>query len=69
MIPTKEIPRYVNCHCLNHAKNDEDRLPHSTSNDEEESGFGWKAVVLGYACGTIFGILLGYNVFLTAKPR
>ncbi|KAK7385006.1 hypothetical protein VNO78_30713 [Psophocarpus tetragonolobus] len=33
--------------------------------DHEESGFGWKAVVVGYACGMLFG----YNVFLTGKPQ
>ncbi|XP_047179000.1 putative receptor like protein 25, partial [Vigna umbellata] len=37
--------------------------------DKEESGFGWKAVVIGYGCGMIFGIILGYNVFLTGKPQ
>ncbi|XP_014502958.1 receptor-like protein 12 [Vigna radiata var. radiata] len=37
--------------------------------DEEESGFGWKAVVVGYACGIIFGIILGYNVFFAGKPQ
>ncbi|XP_047178999.1 receptor-like protein 9DC3 [Vigna umbellata] len=37
--------------------------------DEVESGFGWKAVVIGYAFGTIFGIILGYNVFFAGKPQ
>ncbi|GAU17755.1 hypothetical protein TSUD_171430 [Trifolium subterraneum] len=50
-------------------KNDEDRSPYSTSNDEEESGFGWKAVVIGYGCGSILGMLLGYNVFFNGKPQ
>ena len=51
-------------------KNEEDLPPHSTSEEEEESGFGWKAVVIGYGCGTIFGLLLGYNVFFfTGKPQ
>ncbi|XP_058746809.1 receptor-like protein 6 [Vicia villosa] len=49
-------------------KKDEDQPPHSTSEDEEESGFGWKAVVTGYACGAIFGLLFGYNVFFIGKP-
>ncbi|XP_028201065.1 receptor-like protein 33 [Glycine soja] len=44
----------------------EDRLPHSTF-QHEESGFGWKAVAVGYACGFLFGMLLGYNVFMTGK--
>ncbi|KHM99106.1 Receptor-like protein 12, partial [Glycine soja] len=38
---------------------DEDWLPHSTF-QHEESGFGWKAVAVGYACGFLFGMLLGY---------
>jgi len=37
--------------------------------DEEESGFGWKCVVVGYACGMMFGIILGYNVFFAGKPQ
>jgi hypothetical protein len=51
-------------------KNEEDLPLHSTFEDEEESGFGWKAVAIGYACGAIFGLLLGYYVFfVTGKPR
>ncbi|AES99957.1 putative leucine-rich repeat-containing, plant-type, leucine-rich repeat domain, L [Medicago truncatula] len=51
-------------------KNEKDLPPHSTSEDEEESGFGWKTVVIGYGCGAIFGLLLGYNVFFfTGKPQ
>lgn len=51
-------------------KNEEDLPPHSTFEDEEESGFGWKAVAIGYACGIIVGLLLGYNVFFfTGKPQ
>jgi hypothetical protein len=50
-------------------QNDEDQPTHSTSEDEEESGFGWKAVAIGYACGAIFGLLLGYIVFFVGKPR
>lgn len=51
-------------------KNEEDLPPHATFEDEEESGFSWKAVAIGYACGAIFGLLLGYNVFFfTGKPE
>jgi hypothetical protein len=50
-------------------KNDEDRPPHSTSEDEDELGFGWKAVAIGYACGAISGLLLGYIVFFVRKPQ
>ncbi|CAL5192338.1 unnamed protein product [Lathyrus oleraceus] len=48
--------------------NEEDQPPMSTSKDEEEkSGFGWKAVATGYVCGAIFGLLFGYNVFFLGK--
>ncbi|XP_028200884.1 receptor-like protein Cf-9 isoform X2 [Glycine soja] len=46
---------------------DEDWPPHSTF-QHEESGFGWKSVAVGFACGLVFGMLLGYNVFMTGKP-
>jgi hypothetical protein len=36
---------------------------------EEKFGFGWKPVAIGYGCGTVFGIGLGYFVFLIGKPR
>ncbi|XVF79296.1 hypothetical protein PTKIN_Ptkin14bG0210000 [Pterospermum kingtungense] len=32
-------------------------------------GFGWKVVALGYGCGVIFGIFMGYVVFSTGKPQ
>ncbi|XP_027330363.1 receptor like protein 26-like [Abrus precatorius] len=48
--------------------NDEKLPPHSTF-DHQESGFGWKPVVMGYASGVVFGLLLGYKVFLTGKPQ
>ncbi|GLT40351.1 hypothetical protein SLA2020_144930 [Shorea laevis] len=31
--------------------------------------FGWRVVVLGYGCGVIFGLLMGYHVFRTRKPK
>ncbi|XP_022637424.1 receptor-like protein 12 [Vigna radiata var. radiata] len=45
---------------------DKERPPCSTL-DKEESGFGWKVIVVGYACGMIFGIILGCNVFFAGK--
>ncbi|GAU28348.1 hypothetical protein TSUD_256760 [Trifolium subterraneum] len=36
---------------------------------EEKFGFGWKPVAIGYGCGTVFGIGLGYSVLLIGKPR
>ncbi|CAJ2633695.1 unnamed protein product [Trifolium pratense] len=45
--------------------------PPSTNNiwSEEKFGFGWKAVAIGYGCGFVIGIGLGYFVFLIGKPR
>ncbi|CAI8611353.1 unnamed protein product [Vicia faba] len=50
-------------------KNDEEKSPYSTNNDEEESEFGWKAVVIGYGCGSVLGMLVGYYVFFNGKPQ
>ncbi|GAU35654.1 hypothetical protein TSUD_255510 [Trifolium subterraneum] len=45
--------------------------PTSTNNiwSEGKFGFGWKAVAIGYGCGFVIGIGLGYLVFLIGKPR
>ncbi|XP_030964405.1 receptor-like protein 35 [Quercus lobata] len=32
-------------------------------------GFGWKAVLIGYGCGFVFGLVVGYVVFKTRKPQ
>ncbi|XP_039686888.1 receptor-like protein 9DC3 [Medicago truncatula] len=32
-------------------------------------GFGWKPVAIGYGCGFVIGIGLGYCMFLIGKPR
>ncbi|KAK2431913.1 receptor protein 9DC3 [Trifolium repens] len=49
----------------------EQHSPPSPNNfwSEEKFGFGWKPVAIGYGCGTVFGIGLGYFVFLIGKPR
>jgi len=31
-------------------------------------GFGWKAVAIGYGCGFVFGVTMGYVVLRTRKP-
>nr|XP_023894420.1 receptor-like protein Cf-9 homolog [Quercus suber] len=33
------------------------------------SGFGWKAVLLGYGCGLVFGVAMGYFMFKIGKPQ
>ncbi|KAJ0705284.1 putative leucine-rich repeat domain superfamily [Helianthus annuus] len=37
--------------------------------DEEESGFTWKVVVMGYGCGTLLGMVLGYIMLTTGRPK
>ncbi|XP_040948476.1 receptor-like protein 9DC3 [Gossypium hirsutum] len=31
--------------------------------------FGWKLVLIGYGCGVVFGMSVGYVVFQTGKPK
>ncbi|WVY91785.1 hypothetical protein V8G54_037299 [Vigna mungo] len=51
-------------------KNTEQQSPSSTSFwREERFEFGWKAVVIGYGCGIIFGIGLGIFVLFIGKPE
>jgi hypothetical protein len=33
-----------------------------------EDGLGWKAVAMGYGCGFVFGVTMGYIVFRTRRP-
>lgn len=33
------------------------------------SGFGWKAVAMGYGCGMVFGLAMGCLMFLIGKPE
>ncbi|XVE52923.1 hypothetical protein DITRI_Ditri02bG0163500 [Diplodiscus trichospermus] len=34
-----------------------------------KSGFGWKVLAVGYGCGVILGLIMGYLVFTTGKPQ
>ena len=38
-------------------------------NLEPKNGFGWQAVSMGYGCGVIFGMLMGYLMFKIGKPK
>ncbi|MED6205550.1 hypothetical protein PIB30_018725 [Stylosanthes scabra] len=40
-----------------------------SSEAEDKFGFGWKPVAIGYACGMVFGIGLGWFVFWLGKPQ
>ena len=51
----------------------EQSLPPSSYNEGDDStlfgdGFGWKAVAMGYGCGFVIGVAMGYIVFRTKKP-
>ncbi|GLT49886.1 hypothetical protein SLA2020_234100 [Shorea laevis] len=37
--------------------------------DNELWEFGWRVVLLGYACGLVVGLLMGYFAFQTGKPK
>ncbi|XVF03656.1 hypothetical protein REPUB_Repub05bG0012000 [Reevesia pubescens] len=45
--------------------------PNLLEEDDSKSniGFGWKVVLIGYGCGVIFGLAIGYVVFQTGKPK
>jgi len=44
--------------------------PYSQSLQREERfGFGWKAVAIGYGCGTVFGMGIGSFMFFMGKPK
>ncbi|XP_024985144.1 receptor-like protein 7 [Cynara cardunculus var. scolymus] len=43
--------------------------PHLEVDEDEESGFTWKAAMLGYGCGTILGLVLGYQMLSTGRPK
>ncbi|GKC66518.1 leucine-rich repeat-containing protein [Tanacetum coccineum] len=36
---------------------------------EEESGFTWEVVMLGYGCGTLLGLVMGYFMLSTRKVK
>ncbi|XVF03661.1 hypothetical protein REPUB_Repub05bG0012500 [Reevesia pubescens] len=42
-----------------------------TEEDDLKSNidFGWKVVVIGYGCGVMFGLAMGFVVFQTGKPK
>ncbi|XP_044481694.1 receptor-like protein 9DC3 [Mangifera indica] len=42
----------------------------SKSDDGKSSySFGWKEVLIGYGCGKVLGVTMGYLVFSTGKPQ
>ena len=56
--------------CDNHkAKQPPPPTLQQDENLEHENGFCWQAVSIGYACGTIFGMFMGYLMFKIGKPK
>ncbi|TYH21032.1 hypothetical protein ES288_A04G009900v1, partial [Gossypium darwinii] len=53
--------------------NNNELPPPSNLLEEDDSksniAFGWKAVLIGYGCGVVFGMTVGYVVFQTGKPK
>ncbi|KAG5592172.1 hypothetical protein H5410_042686 [Solanum commersonii] len=50
--------------------NKESPLEHDDDDDSFfVSGFTWQAVLIGYGCGMIFGLLMGGLMFLLEKPK
>ncbi|XP_071729635.1 receptor-like protein Cf-9 homolog [Rutidosis leptorrhynchoides] len=43
--------------------------PQIKADGDEESGFTWKAVILGYGCGTPLGIVIGYIMLTTRRVK
>jgi leucine-rich repeat protein SHOC2 len=37
--------------------------------EDEDSGFTWKVVMLGYGCGTLLGLVMGYMMLSTRRPK
>ncbi|GJV36692.1 leucine-rich repeat-containing protein [Tanacetum coccineum] len=52
-------------------KREHQSSPQVEDNDdeEEENGFTWKMVMLGYGCGTIIGLLMGYLMLSSTRPN
>ncbi|CAL5394631.1 unnamed protein product [Camellia sinensis] len=38
-------------------------------NSDKSSEFNWQVVVLGYGCGFLFGMIMGYLMFVTRRPE
>ena len=46
----------------------ERRIPlREDASESDENGFGWKAVLVGYMSGVLFGLAIGFTVFRTRK--
>nr|GEV19425.1 leucine-rich repeat-containing protein [Tanacetum cinerariifolium] len=43
--------------------------PEAEEHHEEESGFTWEVVTLGYGCGALLGLVMGYLMLSTRKVK
>ncbi|XP_024965122.1 receptor-like protein Cf-9 homolog [Cynara cardunculus var. scolymus] len=43
--------------------------PQLEIDEDEDSGFTWKVVMLGYGCGTLLGLGMGYMMLSTGRPK
>ena len=80
MIHTPKTWDCVDFHCQKHmtttrqsdnhkAKQQPAPILQQDENLEHENGFRWQAVSIGYTCGKIFGIFMGYLMFKIGKPK
>lgn len=44
-------------------------MPEEDDTSSSWAWFDWKIVVMGYGCGVIWGLSLGYLAFSTGNPR
>ncbi|KAK1421332.1 hypothetical protein QVD17_23582 [Tagetes erecta] len=54
--------------CENNHETDQNSVQTEDGHDTE-NGFTWKEVVLGYGCGTLLGLVMGYLMLSTGKPK
>ncbi|KAK2980993.1 hypothetical protein RJ640_023319 [Escallonia rubra] len=51
--------------------NETQKQPPLQQEDDSDfwSGFTWQVVLMGYGCGMVLGLLMGYLMFLIGKPK
>ncbi|GFZ21191.1 receptor like protein 7 [Actinidia rufa] len=54
--------------------NNQPKVPPRVARQQEDdsdfaSGFTWKVMVMGYGCGMALGLVMGYLMFLTGRPK
>ncbi|KAK1421331.1 hypothetical protein QVD17_23580 [Tagetes erecta] len=54
--------------CKNNHETEQNSVQTEGDHDTE-SGFTWNVVVLGYGCGTLLGLVMGYLMLSTGRPK